>query len=425
MVIEKTVPPSVQTLIMAGGRGERLYPLTAFRPKPAIPFGGVFRIIDFTLSNCFNSGLSHVSLLTQYRHKKLQNYIQRIWNGLWTETKREPLVCLPPSGGNQYRGTADAVFQNIGGLRGRRPEIVLILSADHVYRMDYRELLRYHAETDADLTIATVEHPLADAQHFGVVEVDADHRVVGFHEKPTNPGSLPFRPLKALISMGVYAFKREVLMAALLENSGTNGYDFGHHIIPFLVRSAHIRAHDFRDKAKDLPGYWRDIGTIGSYYEANMDLVRPESPFDPCTNDDWPAYPVCYRSSSPVCSLDSGVRSGLLCQSLMARLRTNCSVTSSVLSPGVRIEGGGLIEDSVLMPHVSIGRDARIRRAIIEEGVHIPARSQIGFDLENDRKNYFVTGDGVVVVTQTPKQTQFSVIDLPRRIGRVKTSSVS
>jgi glucose-1-phosphate adenylyltransferase len=416
MTIATALTPSVQVLIMAGGQGERLYPLTASRPKPAVPFGGVFRIVDFTLSNCLNSGLSRVSLLTQYKHEELQTYLQQSWSGLWTRMAREPLVCLPPSRGNRYRGTADAVFQNIAELRHSGPEFVLILSADQVYHMDYRELLRYHAGTNADLTIATVEHRLAAAKHFGVVEVDRERRVAGFQEKPSNPRSVPSRPARALISMGVYAFKREALLQALSESCDKEkGYDFGHHIIPSLIGSADIRAYDFRDEAKDLPCYWRDIGTVDSYYETSMDLVRPEAPFDPYANEDWPSYPARYQSSSHVRSLDGLSR--LHSQPLMARLRTNCRVARSILSPGVRIEDGGVIESSVLMSGVWVGKNARIRHAIIEEGVHIPAGFQIGFDLENDRKHYFVTGVGVVVVSQTPKHTRPTVVCTPLRIG--------
>jgi len=444
MTTATAVTPNVQALIMAGGQGERLYPLTASRPKPAVPFGGVFRIVDFTLSNCLNSGLSRVSLLTQYKHEELQTYIQQSWSGPWTGMARESLVCLPPSGGNRYRGTADAVLQNIAGLRHRGPESVLILSADQVYHMDYRDLLRYHAETNADLTIATVEQSLTAAKQLGVVEVDSERRVVGFQEKPSNPRSVPSRPAGALISMGVYAFKREVLMQALSESCDKEkGYDFGRHIIPSLIGSAHVRAYDFRDEAKGLPGYWRDIGTLDSYYETSMDLVRPETPFDPYTNDDWPSYPARYESSpcsrfapglhsqplisldgcalpglhsQPLISLDGCALPGLHSQPLMARLHTNCRVRRSILSPGVRIEDGGWIDSSVLMPRVWVGKGARIRHAIIEEGVHIPAGFQIGFDLENDRRHYFVTGAGVVVVSQTPKHTRPTVVCAPRRI---------
>jgi glucose-1-phosphate adenylyltransferase len=409
----------VQALIMAGGQGQRLYPLTVSRPKPAIPFGGVFRIVDFTLSNCLNSGISRVSVLTQYKHEELQHYIQRSWSDLWNEKTREALVCLPPREGTRYQGTADAVFQNIAALRQRKPEFVLILSGDQVYHMDYHELLRYHAEKSADLTIATVEHSLPAAKQFGVVEVNSENRVVGFQEKPSNPRSMPSRPAAALISMGVYAFKREVLLQALSESCDQEkGYDFGHHIIPSLIGSAHIRAYDFRDKANDLPSYWRDIGTVDSYYETSMDLFHPEAPFDPYANDDWPSYPARYQRSSNFPSLDSCAQSGLHSQPLMARLRTNCRVIRSILSPGVRIDDGGLIESSVLMPGVRIGNDARIRHAIIEEGVHIPAGFKIGFNLEHDRKRYFVTDGGVVVVSQTPKHTRPIVVSAPPRIRR-------
>jgi glucose-1-phosphate adenylyltransferase len=311
------------------------------------------------------------------------------------------------------------VFQNIAALRQLKPEVVLILSGDQVYHMDYRELLRYHAETNADLTISTVEHPLTAARQFGVVEVNRESRVVGFQEKPSNPRSVPSRPASALISMGVYAFKREVLMQALRESCDQEkGYDFGHHVIPSLMGSAHIRAYDFRDKAKDLPSYWRDIGTVDSYYETSMDLFPPDAPWNPYANDDWPSHPARYQRSSNGRSLDGCAPPGLHSQPLVARLRTNCRVVRSILSPGVHIEDGGSIESSVLMSGVRVGKDTQIRRAIIEEGIHIPASFKIRFDLENDRKHYFVTSAGVVVVSQTPKHTRPIVNCVPQRIRR-------
>lgn len=393
------ITPCVQTLIMAGGRGERLYPLTASRPKPAVPFGGVFRIVDFVLSNCINSGLSHVSLLTQYRHKELQSYIQDRWLGPWGEMTRHPLVCLPPRRGNPYRGTADAVFQNSATLRRHKSESVLILSADQVYHMDYRKLLHDHRESNADLTIATVERPLEAAKHFGVVEIDIHRNVVRFQEKPPMPMLKPSGPAVALVSMGVYVFKRRVLMQALRENcSEGSGFDFGHDIIPSLIRSAHIRAYDFRDEALNLPGYWRDIGTIDSYYDTNMDLVSPGTPFDPYANEAWPSYPSRPEMSPRVA----------------ASMRNNCRVNRSILSPGVRIEDGGVIQSSVLMSGVSIGRDARIRNSIIEEGIHIPADYEIGFDAEKDRRNHFVSDSGIVVVSQSPKQRRPIVVCVSR-----------
>jgi len=395
------VTHGVQALILAGGQGERLYPLTASRPKPAVPFGGVFRIVDFTLSNCLNSGLSRVSLLTQYKHEQLQAYIEQSWTGLWAEMKRDDLKCIPPSGGNRYRGTADAVLQNIEELPRTGTEQVLILAADHVYRMDYRRLLRHHNETHADLTVASVDHSLAGARRFGVLEVDAKSEVVGFEEKPSNPRSRS-------ISMGIYVFRREVLVKALKRVcSEDNGYDFGQHIIPSLVGSARVHAYHFGNEARGLPSYWRDIGTLDSYYEASMDLVSGETPFDPYSTEEWPTYPVRYSTLSPIHS----------------RLRTNCRVTRSILSPGVLVEDGASIESSVLMSGARIGKDTRIRKAIIEEGVHIPAGFQIGFDLDSDRKHYFVTDAGVVVVSQTPKHTRPTVESVPMQARHLRVVS--
>ncbi len=366
----ETGPPATQALILAGGRGERLFPLTALRPKPAIPFGGVFRIVDFTLSNCLNSGLSQVALLTQYRYDDLHAYIRNRWCDLWSASRPggRPLICLPPTSGKRYRGTADAVFQNLPMIESDRSANVLILSGDHVYEMDYRELLAQHVETDADVTIAAVEHPLREASHFGVVDVDAEFRVTGFQEKPQNPRGMPFRPSTALISMGVYAFKRDVLVRSLVANcEGGFAYDFGHHIIPSLIGSARVYAFDFRDEIKNAPRYWRDIGTIDSYYEANMDFARQ-----------CPGAIVC----------------------------GSAVVSQSVLSPGVRIEEGASVENSVLLPGVHVGRGARLRGAIVEEGVQIPADFEAGWNIERDRRHYTVSAKGVVVVHETPATTK-------------------
>jgi glucose-1-phosphate adenylyltransferase len=268
--------PRTAALILAGGQGERLHPLTVSRPKPAVPFGGNLRIIDFTLSNCLNSGLKSVSILTQYKHEELHSYIRGGWGELWNGSEqREPLLCLPPVSGKRYRGTADAVFQNLPVLEANPPEFVLILSGDHIYEMDYRELLSRHMETSADLTIATVAHPVSDSSHFGVVEVDDDFRVIGFEEKPAEPRPLRSKPTMALVSMGVYVFKTDVLMRALHSQCG-NGIaaDFGHHVIPSLIGSRRTYAYDFRDEETDSPCYWRDIGTLDSFYQSNMDFVH-------------------------------------------------------------------------------------------------------------------------------------------------------
>ena len=378
-----------QALILAGGRGERLYPLTAFRPKPAIPFGGVFRIVDFTLSNCLNSKLDRVALLTQYRHEVLNDYIRQRWSELWKTGGKDShqLVCLAPAAGRRYRGTADAVFQNLAVVDSAKPEYVLILSGDHIYEMDYRELLSRHVATNADVTIAAIEYPIADATHFGVLEVNKDFRVTGFEEKPLNPRGLPLQIHMALVSMGVYVFKRDVLIRNLVENcQSAVGYDFGHNIIPALIDSARVYAYDFRDEMKGEPRYWRDIGTIDSYHDASMDLVRPEPLFNPYRENRWHSGPTSFHNGPHVCG--------------------GAQVALSVLSPGVRIERDSSVEQSVLMPGVRVGPGARIRRAILEEGVQIPADFQVGWEIEYDRKLYTVSPKGVVVVSEMPKLSE-------------------
>lgn len=402
-----------QALILAGGQGERLQPLTVLRPKPAVAFGGIFRIIDFTLSNCFYSGVSRVSLLTQYKYEELHRYVRKGWSGMWNESESidRTLLFLPPVSGKRYRGTADSVFQNISLLEADNTEFVLVLSGDHIYQMDYQDLLRQHVETNADLTIATVEHPLKEASHFGVVEADRDLKVTGFAEKPLNPCPLPSRPTMALVSMGVYIFKKAVLLAALRENcEAGQGYDFGRDVIPLLIQSGRTYAYDFRDKVRDCPRYWRDIGSLDSYYEASMDLVRTDSPFDPYVNDVWPSQPTRHPSignhaRSRLCSNPDG----------------HSTVSQSVLSPGVRIEAGAEVHDCVLMPGVRIGKGARLHRTIVEEGVHIPADFEVGFDLDSDRIQHKVTRSGVVVVSQI-SNSKPAILEFRPRLASVSSS---
>jgi glucose-1-phosphate adenylyltransferase len=391
-----------QALILAGGQGERLHQLTVSRPKPAVSFGGMFRIIDFTLSNCLHSGLGRVSLATQYRHEELHRYIRDGWSDLWNNTgqpDRRPLTFLPPTSGKRYRGTADAVFQNSELLESDDAEFVLILSGDHIYHMHYRGFLRQHIETDADLTIATVEHPVRDASHFGVVEVDRNFKVTGFEEKPASPRPLPSRPSMALVSTGIYVFKKKVLLQSLRHFCQTRkGYDFGHDIIPSLIQTGRTYAYDFRDEVGDSPRYWRDIGTLDGYYASSMDLVQPDAPFDPYANDGWPSQPTRHPTFNRRAE-------GKLSRST----DIHCDVTRSVLSPCVQLEQDVTVADSVLMPGVRIGKGARLRRTIVEEGVHIPAGFQVGFDLDLDRNHHTVTEAGVVVVSRTPTISKHAV----------------
>jgi glucose-1-phosphate adenylyltransferase len=351
--------PKTQAFILAGGQGERLFPLTVKRPKPAIPFGGSFRIIDFTLSNCLRSNLNDVSLLTQYRHHEMHSYIRQEWMENWNNSTqtRGSLTCLAPVSGKRYRGTADAIFQNLQVIEANRPDYVVVLSGDHVYEMDYREMLSQHVEKCADVTIAAIEHPLKEASQFGVLEVEADFKVRSFTEKPSNPPAMASHSDRALVSMGVYVFNTRVLVESLMENcSEGSGYDFGHNIIPSLIPSGSVYAFDFRDDVQDAPKYWRDIGTIDSYYQASMDFVRHSA------------------SAS--------------------------QVTKTVISPGVRIQEGAIVDQCVLMPGASVGRGAALRRVIVEEGVEIPEGAQIGFDIKEDRKQYVVSSSGVVVVSE-------------------------
>src|SRR5262245_45492071 len=376
----------MQALILAGGEGKHLFPLTLNRPKPVMAFGGIFSIVDFTLSNCLRSKLTSVALLTQYQHEQLRGYIRYGWTGVWNNSRAhpQPLVCLPPSTEARYRGTADAVFKNLSILESTRPDFVLIVSGGHIYDMDYRDILAQHVEMHADLTIATVERPLKDAAQFGVVEVGETVRITGFEEKPLDPSTLPSRGDRALISMGVYLFKTDVLIRSLMENCERGfGYDFGQHVVPSLIGSARVFAYDFRDEFENAPRYWRDIHTIDGYYDANMDLVRPS----PASN--------LYRHPAAVGNNIGCSRS--------ATVHVYSHVSQSVLSPGVRIEERASVQDSILMPGVWIGPGAAVRHAIVEEGVHIPAAFRVGWDADEDRKRYVISPAGVVVVTETPQ----------------------
>jgi glucose-1-phosphate adenylyltransferase len=403
-MIDTTVRELAHThaFILAGGKGERLHPLTVSRPKPAVSFGGIFRIIDFTLLNCLHSGLGRVTLLTQYRYEELHRYIREGWRDLWysASSDLEPLACVAPMSGKQYRGTADAVFQNADLLHAAT-EFVLVLSGDHIYQMDYRDLLRQHVETNADLTIATVEYPLREASRFGVVQVDENFRVTGFEEKPASPRPLPSDPSMSLVSMGVYVFKKTVLLGSLraICDSGL-GFDFGQDIIPVLIHAMRTHAYDFRSRNQDAPRYWRDIGTIDAYYAASMDIAQADAPFEPYTNDGWPSQPTRHPSLNTAAS----VRQSL------PRLDANARVSRTVLSPGVHVEHSAMVHDSVLMPGVHVGKGAQLRRAIVEEGVHIPAGFRAGFDVEDDRRHHTVSEMGVVVITQKPVAREIAAL---------------
>ena len=395
----------ILVILLAGGAGERLYPLTKERAKPAVYFGGPYGIIDFTLSNCINSGLRRIFIVTQYKSLSLNRHIRMGWNVV-SEELGEFVEILPPQkrvGEHWYLGTADAVYQNLYSVAREAPTHVIVLAGDHVYKMDYAKMLRFHLERNADATLATIEVPIADRRRFGIVSIDRDDRVIGFDEKPDTPAPIPGSSEAALASMGVYIFKAGVLMRVLEEDAARSDsdHDFGKNIIPTLFQQAPVYSYRFDDENKKGSKYWRDIGTLDAYFEANMDLcqVKPEfNLYDP----EWPLR--THQPQAPPAKFvfaEEGRRSGLALDSIISAgcIISGSRVTGSVLCPNVRVHSFCEIQQTILMPGVRVGRHARIRRAIIDRDVVVPRGATIGFDLEEDRRRHTVTDGGVVVVT--------------------------
>jgi len=398
---------SVLTFIMAGGKGERLWPLTKDRTKPAVPFGGIYRIIDFALSNAVNSGLRKIYVLTQYKSASLQRHIRLGWNILASELG-EYIELLPAQqrvGDTWYLGTADAIYQNLYTLELDRPNDILILAGDHVYKMNYYIMIDFHRQIEADLTVGVVEVDKSYASHLGVVEVDALGRVKGFQEKPNNPKTIPAHPDKIYASMGIYVFKREVIESELQEDARRNNssHDFGRDIIPqMLKKGLKIAAYNFIDENKKEAKYWRDIGTIDAYYEANMDLVQVDPVFN-LYDREWPlrTYQEQYPPAKTVFSGDEITgRVGLVLDSLVSGgcIISGGRVERSILSPNVRINSYSKVYESILMEGVNVGRYSKIRKAIIDKDVDIPQGTVIGYDREEDKKRFYVSESGVVVV---------------------------
>lgn len=372
MIVAQNVSgiPKTPVLLLAGGEGTRLRPLTASRPKPLLPLGP-FRLVDFTLLNCRISGLSQVALLTQYRHDDIAAHVRTAWAGAYR--------CLPPAKGKHYRGNADAVLQNLPFLLQDNPRNVLVLFGDHIYRMDYQKLLRHHVETNADVTLSAIGHPLNEAGILGVLSVERHGRVTAFEEKPVAPKPGSRLLSVALVSMGVYVFKVQTLMESLHTMSGRGaGFDFGHDVLPSLIGVKDVRAFDFRDEVPGVFSYWQNIGSIDSYYKTAMDFVRPGAPL-------W----------LKECGLP-GAMSPLSLAGLSGRARG----VQTLLSPGVRVEEDAEIEASVLMSGVRVGRGVSLRRVIVDEGVEIPPGFAAGFDPARDRERFAVSQDGVTVITR-------------------------
>jgi glucose-1-phosphate adenylyltransferase len=395
----------ILVILLAGGAGERLNPLTKERAKPAVYFGGPYRIIDFTLSNCINSGLRRIFIATQYKSLSLNRHIRMGWS-IVSEELGEFIEILPPQkrvGEHWYLGTADAVYQNLYSIVQESPRHVIVLSADHVYKMDYSKMLRFHLDREADATLATIEIPVTESRRFGIVNVEANDRVVGFEEKPPTTKPMPGSSDVALASMGIYIFRAEVLVRALEEDAARadSGHDFGKNIIPSLIQAGPVYSYRFYDENKKASKYWRDIGTLDAYFEASMDLcqVNPEfNLYDP----EWPL-----RTNQPQAPpakfvfAEEGQRCGQALDSVISSgcIISGSRISGSILCPNVRVHSFCQIDQVVLMPGVRVGRHARIRRAIIDRDVLIPRGALIGFNPDEDRRRHTVTEGGIVVVT--------------------------
>lgn len=395
----------VLTFILAGGKGERLNPLTRDRAKPAVPFGGIYRIIDFTLSNCINSGLRRIFVLIQYKSFSLQRHILSGWDVVSSQLG-EFIDVIPAQqrlGEDWYKGTADAIFQNLYAISDYSPEYILILAGDHLYKMDYQKMIEDHIRHQADVTVACLKMPKEEAPHFGVIEVDKHHFISGFQEKPLVPKTVPNEPDKIFASMGIYLFSRKVLIQELEHDSMDvrSDHDFGKNIIPkMLAGKKKILAYDFGQQST----YWRDIGTRDAYYQANMDLVGVSPAFN-LYDKTWPLRthyshfpPVMMRT---VCDKNSCV-TGMVVDSIISPgcVIEGGRVERSVLSSQVTLRRDSLVQDSVIMESVVIGEGAQVKNAIIDKQVQVPPGEKIGYDLELDRKRFAVTASGIVIVAK-------------------------
>src|SRR5262245_37758547 len=391
-------------MIMAGGRGERLRGLTEHRCKPATPFGGKFRIVDFVLSNCVNSGIRQIALLTQYKGQSLIQHVQRGWSHLRGEFGEfiEIIPAQQQVGPHWYRGTADAVYQNLELILSHRPKHVLVLAGDHIYKMDYGPMIAYHVEKGADITVGVVEVPRDQSIHFGVLTATEWNRVTAFDEKPKNPATLPSRPDSILASMGIYVFNTKLLEKLLLQDAAEEGsaHDFGKDILPKAIGNLQVFAYPFQDVKTRAQSYWRDVGTIDAFYDANLELVhvRPELNI---YDEEWPIW--TYQEHQPPAKfiLDEEGRRGIAVNSMVSGgcIISGATVRESLLFSNVRVEERTSIERSVLLPAVSIGMGCQVRNAILDEGCMVPDGMQIGLDPAEDARRFYVTEKGIVLVT--------------------------
>jgi glucose-1-phosphate adenylyltransferase len=405
-------------VVLAGGRGERLFPLTQHRAKPAVPFGGRYRIIDFVLSNLVNSGILSIYVLTQFKAQSLLEHLDRGWRtaDFLGEHFVIPVPAQMRSGEEWYQGTADSVYQNLYLLERHNPKLVAVFGADHIYRMNVRQMIDEHQKKSAEATIAALPVKIEEASQFGVMEIDADWRIVGFEEKPNQPKPIPGEPNLALVSMGNYLFNNDVLIEALkthAENPSIT-HDFGRDILPELVRKGGVYAYDFRKNRVpapskgEEPSYWRDLGTIDAYYEANMDLCSIDPSFN-LYNRSWPIRSVGYADPPAKFVFDGEDRQGRAVNSIVAEgtIISGSVVRNCIVGRNVRIHSFSQIENSVIMDWVEIGRNCRIRNAIIDKANLIPSGTEIGYDADHDRERYSVSPGGIVVLGRGPRKTSW------------------
>lgn len=404
-------------MVMAGGRGERLYPLTRDRAKPAVPFAGKYRIIDFVLSNLANSGIYSIYVLTQFKSQSLMEHLQEAWqfNSVLSEHFVTPVPAQMRMGDDWYRGTADAVYQNLHLIKRANPRFVAVFGADHIYKMNIRQMVDYHKDKEAAVTVATIPVQIESADKFGVVGVDNEMQILGFEEKPKKPKSMPGDPDWALISMGNYMFETKTLLEAL-ESDASNvrsSHDFGTDILPYLVRERRkVYAYDFRKNRiptafkGEEPSYWRDVGTIEAYYEASMD-VKTVDPSLNLYNQSWPVRAVSYSDAPAKFVFDEEGRRGMALNSVVAEgtIISGSLLKDSVIGRNVRIHSYCVIEETVIMNRVEVGRGCQIRRAIIDKNVYIPPGTKIGYSADEDRQRYFVTDAGIVVIAREEPRT--------------------
>jgi glucose-1-phosphate adenylyltransferase len=400
----------ILAMILAGGKGERLFPLTQHRAKPAVPFGGKYRIIDFTLSNCLNSGIRQLAVLIQYKSYSLDRHIRTGWNILNPEVG-EFIASIPPQqriSEDWYRGTADAVYQNLFLLDNEQPEFVLILAGDHIYKMNYAEMFDFLQDKQADVVVGAIEIPLHEASRFGVIGVDQDYRIQQFAEKPERPTPIPNDPGHAFVSMGIYLFRTEALRDHLMRDAKEDSlHDFGRNIIPRMIRENRVFAFKFQDENRKAVKYWRDIGTLDAYWEANMDLVAVDPLFN-LYDQNWPirTYQGQFPPAKFVFAQDfQGGRMGVALDSIVCGgcIISGGRVQNSLLSPNVVVHDHADVRESIVMENVTIGAHSRIRRAIIDKDVVIPPKTEIGYDPEADRSRFTVTESGLVVISKGMK----------------------